>query len=898
MLVFVSPALRPAVSSISSTTVGTGVMGYMGNKGAVGVRLVLHDTLRLVLIDCHLAAFANATDRRNWDAAEVLRRAVFEHVDKEVIGLDESLDAPEGMDKSDVVLWCGDLNYRVELPGDDIRRLLAPFMPKELPPTHDNSVPPSPVIGNHEHPKLPSTPKLPLTPKLPPTPSEIHPDAHLTLEGTIESLLKHDQLFRSRREGKAFVGFKEGKIGFLPSYKYDFGTEGTWDSSEKARAPSWCDRILWRVREQAEREVDIRERSASVSTTKTDEILFETDDPEDEDLVVSRAETPLPHPAADEKRKSLLITHDTPLSMLSTASGDVTLHQLYYISYQTVSKSDHKPVAALFALSFPGVVAEDRARVHAEVAREVDKLENERRPIVTVVIERGDPDEPPEPTTTSETGGEEIVEFGAVRYNEPKQRVVTVANTGTSPAKVHFVTRPDFSTALDPAAVPTAEVIAKPFIGVSFSDSPPLLSSESAPSPASAASLSEGVTLQPGEVCQIHIRLHIVVVADVRALNAGTDTPEDVLVLRVDSGRDVFLPIAATWLPSAYGRSLDELVRVPEGEGGVRAWTLQRLKQKHGRDAEARDAPVLYSAPREVYRLTEFVLDQLRELVEEGVKAAESAKVEAKAEEEVKAKAEPEVKVEAKADAKTEAEGSRKQSSEATKDSEPEPVSKHESKPESESTLKLEPTSKPEPESESKLATTPTPAPPPPPHWATHPGWPFHVASRLPSADPSRRHRLESSIWDSLDTDSAFDATISLASLFAPNTPDNLLRRAEFAEAAAVVLLAFLDGLMDAVVPEALWLDVSADRRAAEALLEKMDNTNKNVFVYLMGWLAEVVTVLQKGVPEEKEKDRKLVAERAVEALAAVVVRRKGGGRGNKAEEARRNGFVRAWVEM
>jgi hypothetical protein len=51
------------------------------------------------------------------------------------------------------------------------------------------------------------------------------------------------------KHGKAFHdGWEEGPIRFLPSYKYDVGKVGVFDSSEKRRCPSWCDRILYRTR--------------------------------------------------------------------------------------------------------------------------------------------------------------------------------------------------------------------------------------------------------------------------------------------------------------------------------------------------------------------------------------------------------------------------------------------------------------------------------------------------------------------------------------------------------------------------------------------------------------------------------------------------------------------------
>ncbi|TPX50429.1 hypothetical protein SeLEV6574_g00906 [Synchytrium endobioticum] len=63
----------------------------------------------------------------------------------------------------------------------------------------------------------------------------------------LEHLCLYDQLHEQRKEGVVFEGFQEGPIRFKPTYKYDNGTD-TYDSGEKARAPAWTDRILWRGR--------------------------------------------------------------------------------------------------------------------------------------------------------------------------------------------------------------------------------------------------------------------------------------------------------------------------------------------------------------------------------------------------------------------------------------------------------------------------------------------------------------------------------------------------------------------------------------------------------------------------------------------------------------------------
>lgn len=48
-------------------------------------------------------------------------------------------------------------------------------------------------------------------------------------------------------DGAAFKGFKEAKIQFPPTYKYDVGTQ-LFDTSSKQRAPAYTDRILYKYK--------------------------------------------------------------------------------------------------------------------------------------------------------------------------------------------------------------------------------------------------------------------------------------------------------------------------------------------------------------------------------------------------------------------------------------------------------------------------------------------------------------------------------------------------------------------------------------------------------------------------------------------------------------------------
>ncbi|GAP86147.1 putative synaptojanin 2 [Rosellinia necatrix] len=92
-----------------------------------------------------------------------------------------------GIDDHDTVIWMGDFNYRIGL-------------------SHERAM-------------------------------------DLVKQQDLEKLYENDQLNLQMVAGLSFQYYSEAMIAFMPTYKFDVGTD-RYDTSEKARIPAWTDRIL------------------------------------------------------------------------------------------------------------------------------------------------------------------------------------------------------------------------------------------------------------------------------------------------------------------------------------------------------------------------------------------------------------------------------------------------------------------------------------------------------------------------------------------------------------------------------------------------------------------------------------------------------------------------------
>ena len=196
----------------------------------------------------------------------------------------------------------------------------------------------------------------------------------------------------------------------------------------------------------------------------------------------------------------------------------------------------------------------------------------------------------------------EGVTFGAVRYAMHKHRNLTIANTGRVSATVTFIDRP-----VGPGQTPG---IAPSWLTLRYEDG----------SKISADNAKR--TLEPGDTFTVVLELRILDVSLARAFNEGFKKIDDILVLRVENGRDHFVPLRGTWLESSLGHSINKLIRIPEG--GIRKLQRQKPESSRSSNSSASSDPVKWSAPRELFRLTEAVEDlTVRSIAEWGMIAGD-----------------------------------------------------------------------------------------------------------------------------------------------------------------------------------------------------------------------------------------------------------------------------------
>ncbi|KAH9993327.1 Endonuclease/exonuclease/phosphatase [Russula compacta] len=204
LIVFVKRDLRGCFTGVMESSVAVGVMGIMGNKGAVAVRFGYRPNptsfapspvpMTFTFVNSHLAAFDDHIERRNADFHDIARRMEFGPSPEYIKAPHTEHRGAEpqtlSIYASDVLFWLGDLNYRLNLPDADVRSLVC-------------SVPTSRAI---------------------------------------RTLLQFDEA--SIRRSQSFAGFNEHPITFLPTYRFAPTLHTDAAGYDTKRKPAWTDRIL------------------------------------------------------------------------------------------------------------------------------------------------------------------------------------------------------------------------------------------------------------------------------------------------------------------------------------------------------------------------------------------------------------------------------------------------------------------------------------------------------------------------------------------------------------------------------------------------------------------------------------------------------------------------------
>lgn len=191
LCIFVRASVLSNIKNVEGSVKKTGLSGMAGNKGAVAIRLDYANT-HICFVTAHLAAgFANY-DERNKDYATISNGLRFQRnrgIDDHGINWPHWLKNRDSnlQSRTDTVIWLGDFNYRIGLSWERAMDLVQ--------------------------------------------------------QRDLEHLYENDQLNLQMVAGLSFPFYSEARITFMPTYKFDIGTDN-YDSSEKARIPAWTDRIL------------------------------------------------------------------------------------------------------------------------------------------------------------------------------------------------------------------------------------------------------------------------------------------------------------------------------------------------------------------------------------------------------------------------------------------------------------------------------------------------------------------------------------------------------------------------------------------------------------------------------------------------------------------------------
>ena len=330
LAVFILSELKPFLKGVQFGHVATGIGSVIGNKGGVGIGILLNQT-SLLFVNSHFTAHQRKVAERNNDFHRIHneldlkgfdtdRKGTLIYNNNNEISRYRCVDASSVSDRFDYTFWAGDLNYRI----NGTRKMV------------DN----------------------------------------LLLSNMFEVLLANDQLNSERSKGNVFAGFEEASITFPPTYKFDVPKLSTREGSEDVINEDNDDEDMSRS-PTSPNSSEVLGLQSPQSSPGSEEFPTQPNSTIDMTLA-AKAPKPLTrgHSVYDTSKKQRIQSwtdrilykqprhHAESSKKRLTSTGDTDLDApsvkvLTYGSCMEMTWSDHKPVYAHFEIPFDWNEPED-----------------------------------------------------------------------------------------------------------------------------------------------------------------------------------------------------------------------------------------------------------------------------------------------------------------------------------------------------------------------------------------------------------------------------------------------------------------------------------------------------------------------------------------------------------
>jgi phosphatidylinositol-bisphosphatase len=214
-----------------------------------------------------------------------------------------------------------------------------------------------------------------------------------------------------------------------------------------------------------------------------------------------------------------------------------------------LNPSDHKPVMSTFLVTIKDVILAKREGVYKDVMKMLDTYENNSLPMVSLDRIK--------------------LDFGEVRYDQRVTLPIVITNTGQVVAQFRLVPKVD-------------EIqLCKPWMTI-------------AP--------TYGMLI-PGESTEIDMTITIDNTTAHR-LNTSQEVLDDVVILRLENGRDYYISVTGRYARSCFGMSVDELVLYTDP---IRQVPIDPILRAEKYDLNSRAAMCV---PKELWRIIDAIYER------------------------------------------------------------------------------------------------------------------------------------------------------------------------------------------------------------------------------------------------------------------------------------------------